>query len=108
MKKINWADIELTKESFDYSGSARVYPGSVNVNDRYYYLIGGRDEPSCKRFDLDTNTWEDIPDIKAPARFYITCCYLASKIYMFGGYTNSNQLNEIQALPFKEEIKEQK
>ena len=51
--------------------------------------------------------WEDIRDIKAPARYGHTCCYLASKIYMFGGHDNSNALNEIQALTFKEELKEQ-
>ena len=100
-------EIEFTKEQFNYEGNARGCPALVNVNDRYAYMIGGKDVPSCKRFDLVTNTWEDIPDIKAPARYTHTCCYIASKIYMFGGYDNSAALNEIQALPFKEEIKEQ-
>ena len=52
VKKMNFADIEFTKDRFDYNGSARTYPASVNVNDRYYYLIGGQNVPSCKRFDL--------------------------------------------------------
>ena len=41
VKKINFADIELTKDRFDYPGSTRNYPAIVNVNDRYFHLIGG-------------------------------------------------------------------
>ena len=39
--KINFADIKFARKRFDYNGSARNYPASVNVNNRYYYLIGG-------------------------------------------------------------------
>ena len=107
VKKINLAEIEFNKERFDYPGSTRNYPAIVNVNGRYAYLIGGQNLLSCMRFDIVTNKWENIPDHKAPARYYHTCCYLAGKIYMFNGHNNSAVLNEIQALPFKEEIKEQ-
>ena len=50
---------------------------------------------SCMRFDLLTNMWEDIREIKAPGRNAHSCCYLNEKIYMFGGYDGSNYLSQI-------------
>ena len=41
VKKMNMANIEFTKERFDYNGSARHQTELINVNDRYAYLIGG-------------------------------------------------------------------
>ena len=40
-KKINFTEIEFTKERFDYPGSAKHYPSLVNVNDKFAYLISG-------------------------------------------------------------------
>ena len=68
VKNTNLTAIEFTKERFDYPGSSREYPSLVNVKDKFAYVIAGSYLTSCLRFDVDSNTWENIPDIKAPGR----------------------------------------
>lgn len=57
---------------------------------------------------MANNTWEDIPEIKAPGRNLHSCCYLNGKIYMIGGHDGSSELNQVQVLNFREEIDEQR
>ena len=77
------------------------------MNNRFTYLIAGVGHTTCMRYDLQEDTWETIPEIKGPGRRLHGCCFVAGKIYMFGGQHGNALLRDVQVLPFHEDLEAQ-
>jgi hypothetical protein len=80
--------------------SPRYYAGSVTYtrNDTAWLYVFGGDTTgygdavkTCSRYNINTNTWELIAELPAPARLNSTA-RLGNKLYSFGGFNSSENI----------------
>lgn len=75
--------------------------GAVLGPDNKIYALGGHGGPelsilkSAEAFNLETNTWEEIPPMKF-ARRALSCVAMPDGIYALGGYDGTRYLNKLE------------
>lgn len=84
---------------FGDMNTSRYLNASINIEDKFVLLIGGKNEKgwlnSCEYLNLSTGKWEDFAALKS-ARTNFDCCYFIEQknntktIYAYGGYSGPN------------------
>lgn len=71
------------------------------VDARFIYLTGGKQDGQiqalCLRYDILTNLWQEIPDMKQ-ARCLHSSCELAGYIFVFCGMNSYGLTNSVEKL----------
>ena len=89
------------EEITEYPGKPRHQPSLCNVRNRYIFLIGGlisgTHTPACLRYDLSSDRWEVMPELKV-AREYHSSCMLGDYIFTVAGTGYDGILNSMEVL----------
>ena len=101
--KNEWSDVEQMNEA-RRSAACCVFAGKIVVS-------GGNKNKTAEYFDLETNTWTNMPSKMVDKRYGHASVSVKDKIYLIGGYpsssnevfdAHSNTFTLIQAFPWAE------
>lgn len=81
----------------------RVYHAACNVLDKHLVVAGSawdKQEKKAERYDIKTDSWENLPDMNCN-RDFVDCCSMGSSVFIFFGMDrvqNRTYLNTIEVL----------
>ena len=65
----------------------RVYHAACNMLNKYLVVTGSArayKENKTERYDIATDSWENLPDMNC-RRYFVACCSMGSSVFVFFG-----------------------